>query len=189
MDCVYESAMAPRSAVSLVHAAWSTRRTILGTRTAAKKAITASTPMSSIREKPPPWRAIASWLAGEAFQFMGSRRVAGSSLDSFYVAHQRQDRQVDRQGDGADDENQRQHQRRLQVAGRLAHDHHAQQHGRKDRLPAQSFADRAARLDVFVHSGHGVFHHQAANQALAEVERLEDRDARAVKDGEVVSEP
>src|SRR6266568_714835 len=174
MDCVYESAMAPRSAVSLVHAAWSTRRTILGTRTAAKKAITASTPMSSIREKPPPWRAIASWLAGEAFQFMGSRRVAGSSLDSFYVAHQRQDRQVDRQGDGADDENQRQHQRRLQhgedffdasrddlvvvlghvcegrvqVARRLAHDHHAQQDGRKDRLPAQSFADRAARLDV-----------------------------------------
>src|SRR5438445_9567005 len=100
MDCVKESARAPRSAVSLVHAPWSTRRTIFGTRTAAKMPITASTPMSSIREKPPPWRAIAPWFAGEAFQFMGSRRVASSERDSSNVAHQREDGQVDRQGDG-----------------------------------------------------------------------------------------
>src|SRR5437773_2612183 len=51
--CVYESAMALKSAVSFVRAAWSIRLITLGTNTAARIAMTARTPILSINVNAP----------------------------------------------------------------------------------------------------------------------------------------
>src|ERR1043166_2971405 len=130
-------------------------------------------------------------------------------------AHQADDGEINCQGDGADEEDQEEHQHRLedaeevldaarddlvvivgdvfqglvQAAGGFAHRHHAQDHGGKDGLAVHGLADGRSAFDGQLDLGHSLFDGGIADQAaLAQAQRLQDRNARAVEDGQVVRE-
>ena len=65
----------------------------------------------------------------------------------------------------------------------FTHNNHAQDQWRKNWLASDRLTHRAAALDRFADISDGFLDNRAANQTATQINGLNDRDSRAVKNG------